>query len=133
MHPTHSTRIGRYPRDFSNTGTVGSHAGGGGGTRPCSTLSRTTSSKACRFRRQNRVSVETKVPFSKYLLTGAPPSTQGEIGAFLATAFDARVDVGLDRPKFGGLQHGPKIVLGHPTQHEVAVMRAGQAEQLGRE
>src|SRR5208283_1334805 len=74
--PTQATRIGRYPRDSSTTGTIGSHAGGGGGgggTRPCSTLSRTTSSKACRFRRQNRVSVETKVPFSKYLLTGAPP------------------------------------------------------------
>ena len=74
-----------------------------------------------------------KGPVLEILVDRRPPSTQGEIGAFLATAFDARVDVGLDRPEFGGLQHGRKIVLGHPTQHEVAVMRAGQAEQLGRE
>src|SRR5262245_44577970 len=35
--------------------------------------SRTTSSMACRVRRQKSVSVEAKEPFSESLLTGAPP------------------------------------------------------------
>src|SRR5580700_1063286 len=40
---------------------------------PFSSLERTASNTACLLNRQNIVSVESNEPFSKYLLTGAPP------------------------------------------------------------
>ena len=39
---------------------------------------RATSRQACLCSRQNRVSVEAKVPFSKYLLAGGPPPQKGK-------------------------------------------------------